>query len=155
MREKLKHWMQQQGDAGDSAYWMDEVNPWRKPFLQELYSRQVAVSINVVSFDSVNSTVQVELACPIWQGTEIRYTLDGTEPTRNSPLYAEQILLSPPAVIKAKAFFEKGETPVQEFRHDAVDYRFLYEHTHYVPLIKNQATVDWGQRNLYIPWRFA
>jgi hypothetical protein len=36
----------------------------------------------------------------------IRYTLDGQEPTRESPIYQEPIILDRPATVKAKAFRE-------------------------------------------------
>jgi hypothetical protein len=39
-------------------------------------------------------------------GAEIRYTLDGTEPTRYSPRYAAPFLLREPATVRARAFPE-------------------------------------------------
>ncbi|HEX9973422.1 MAG TPA: PA14 domain-containing protein, partial [bacterium] len=40
---------------------------------------------------------------------EIRYTLDGTEPTRKSPRYSEPILLQNTTQIKAKSFWDNGK----------------------------------------------
>jgi len=39
---------------------------------------------------------------------DIRYTLDGSEPTRRSPLYTEPFLLKQAAMVRARAFSPKG-----------------------------------------------
>lgn len=45
----------------------------------------------------------VTLYCPT-SGTEIRYTVDGSEPTRNSALYREPFTISKTTMIKSKAY---------------------------------------------------
>ncbi len=55
-------------------------------------------------------------------GSEVRYTLDGTEPTRESPLYGKPLVVSRPLAVKAKSFRGKlGESrvTVAEFRFGA------------------------------------
>lgn len=47
--------------------------------------------------------VQVVLSCPT-PGAEIRYTTDGTEPHRDSPLYEEPFALTQSATVLAKAY---------------------------------------------------
>lgn len=48
-------------------------------------------------------SVEVSIACTT-QGAEIRYTIDGTEPTATSTLYTTPFTLSSTATVKAKAF---------------------------------------------------
>jgi len=48
----------------------------------------------------------VTISCDL-ENTEVRYTLDGSEPTQSSTLYQEPFILSEPTTIKAKAFKAK------------------------------------------------
>ena len=52
-----------------------------------------------------NPTVAVALSCGT-DGATIRYTTDGSDPTAESPAYAEPILLSATTTIKARAYRE-------------------------------------------------
>jgi len=137
LRKKLNEWMREQGDAGDSAYHKDKEQG--RSFLDEIYIRRIVVNLRMTptrSTASIVSTVDkvdVELSCPIWKA-EIRYTLNGDEPTGTSQLYTGPFILDSPLTIKAKAFWKGGSTPVKEVKFDGVDFRFLYENTHYKPL---------------------
>ena len=48
-------------------------------------------------------TETIEMSCET-EGAEIRYTLDGSEPTETSELYSAPIEVAPPATIKARGF---------------------------------------------------
>ena len=128
LRGKVKAWMQQQGDDGGSAYHGEADRKIR--FLDEFYGRQVVVNARMYSVTS--ETASVELICPLWRA-KIRYTLDGTEPTPESTLYSRPFTLSPPATIKAKGFFEGGETPLRVVEFPDIDYRFHYQY-HFKPI---------------------
>ena len=137
LRKKLKDWMQEQGDAGDSAYHKDKEQG--KNYLNELYIRKIVVNVSMLptrstaSIASPADKVDVELSCPIWKA-EIRYTLNGDEPTESSQLYTGPFVIDSPLTIKARAFWQGGSTPVKEVKFNGVDFRFLYENTHYKPL---------------------
>lgn len=66
-------------------------------------------------FSVVNGSVQVELTAP--DECPIHYTLDGTEPTKESAVYQKPIVITGTSVVKAKTFREKFETRTytQEF----------------------------------------
>lgn len=135
LRNKLNNWMQQQGDLGDSAYHKEEdqtsfaIHGQRRRFLDEFYGRQVV--INATMWPITLEIAGVELTCPVWRA-EIRYTVDGSEPTRHSRLYSHPFRLEPPATLKAKGFFEGGETPLKVVDLSDIDYRFHYQY-HYKP----------------------
>jgi len=59
----------------------------------------------------------------------IRYTLDGSEPTGDSPLYSGPILLTSTTVVRAKAF-EDGRLPSRTVTHT-----FLMEPRHTLPVV--------------------
>lgn len=128
LREKVRAWMEQQGDDGGSAY-HGEAGRARR-FLDEFYGRQVVV--NARMYYDTNEAATLELICPVWQA-EIRFTLDGSEPTRASTLYSGPFSLSPPATIKAKAFFDGGETPLRVVEFPDIDYLFHYKY-HFKPV---------------------
>ena len=127
LRRKVRAWMEQQGDTGDSAYHREAHR--EKRFLDEFYGRQVVVNARLYADSKEAPTV--ELTCPIWQA-EIRYTLNGTEPTRNSRLYDGPFAMPLPATLRAKGFFDGGETPLRVVQLSEVDFRFHYEY-HYKP----------------------
>lgn len=55
--------------------------------------------------------------------TSIRYTLDGTEPVRESTLYQKPITISQPVVVKAKSFREnlgESDTVISEFKNSPI-----------------------------------
>ncbi len=62
---------------------------------------------------TANSTQSLVLSVPEGSpaGTEIRYTLNGTEPTRQSMRYAEPITFSTTTVVKAKLFCQGWLSP--------------------------------------------
>ena len=132
LRASLDQWMQQQGDLGDSAYHKEEnqtgfaVDGQRKRFLDEFYGRQVVINAWMSPIDHL-TRARVELTCPVWRA-EIYYTLDGSEPTRDSKRYARPFSMTPPSTLKAKGFFEGGETPLKVVELSSVDYRFHYQY---------------------------
>jgi len=74
----------------------------------------------------VNSA-RVTLACDI-QGSEIRYTLDGSEPTHNSTLYSKPFRLNNTTVLKMRSFskqYPPSFAVSQEFK--KVDYAIAIE----------------------------
>ena len=93
------------------------------------YGRQVVVNASVYADSREAPTV--ELTCPIWRA-EIHYTLDCTEPTRSSRLYDGPFALPLPATLRAKGFFDGGETPLRVVELSDVDFRFHYQY-HYKP----------------------
>src|SRR5262245_12985482 len=50
-----------------------------------------------------NATLSVQLSAPK-TGAQIRYTLDGSEPDSDSPLYSAPIALTNTALVRAKLF---------------------------------------------------
>lgn len=50
----------------------------------------------------------VAISCAT-EGAQIRYTIDGTEPTESSALYAGSILISSSATVKARAYLDGGK----------------------------------------------
>ena len=50
-------------------------------------------------------TETIEMTCET-EGAEIRYTLDGSEPTKESTLYSGQFEVTPPVTIKARGYKE-------------------------------------------------
>jgi len=77
--------------------------------------------------------VRVELTSPVWIA-RIHYTLDGTEPTEKSPLYTGPFESDPPLKIRARGYWNDESTPVAELDFHRVDFRVLYEHTHFKPI---------------------
>ncbi|MBM4085570.1 MAG: hypothetical protein FJ272_12325, partial [Planctomycetes bacterium] len=55
----------------------------------------------------LGDTVEVRLDC-LTRGAEIRYTLDGSEPTKSAKLYSQPLRLNASATVKAKAFGPDG-----------------------------------------------
>lgn len=51
----------------------------------------------------------LEVTCSVYPGYHVRYTLDGTEPTIDSPVYTDPLYLSKDCVIKLASFSPKGE----------------------------------------------
>ncbi|MDD2437963.1 MAG: alkaline phosphatase family protein [Massilibacteroides sp.] len=60
----------------------------------------------------VDTVAEVKLKTPIGIDGEIRYTIDGTTPTRVSALYSEPFNLKESAIVNAKIFNDEGESPM-------------------------------------------
>lgn len=80
--------------------------------------------------DRFDGPMQVTLTCPTSKAT-IRYTLDGTVPTEQSPLYTKPITLQNSVVVKARAF-KAGEAPsfvaTEQFTFDyVIDCQFSHK----------------------------
>ena len=75
----------------------------------------------------------LELLCPLWRA-EIRYTLDGSEPTRDSTLYREPFYAFPACDDQGeRVFYEGGETPLRVVEFPDIDYLFHYKY-HFKPV---------------------
>ena len=82
------------------------------------YARSAFTVIMSDSFDTSNRTRLVTLQSEIGQ-ERIRYTVDGTEPTPQSPLYTVPLLLTRSAVVKAATYTgndRQGNISEKEFR---------------------------------------
>lgn len=62
-----------------------------------------------VTSGSFNLELSLPEDCP--EGTVIRYTLDGKEPTENSPLYSQALLINKTRTVRAKLFCEGFLSP--------------------------------------------
>ena len=114
LRAKLDAWMLQQGDDGSSAYHLEEGH--KHKLMDEIFSRQVVVQAKMIPAGhgiAFEESAWVELSSPVW-AARIHYTLDGSEPTQDSPRFEKRFQVQPPVVIKAKGFFDGGETPMNE-----------------------------------------
>ena len=76
-------------------YWLHPNAPTSFEFVYADY--QTAAPVIEREGDSIVMTCETE-------GAEIRYTIDGTEPTEESALYTEPIILNGNVIISAKAF---------------------------------------------------
>jgi Chitobiase/beta-hexosaminidase C-terminal domain/NHL repeat len=70
---------------------------------QATFTVQVATPVITPPGGSFGDSVEVSLTCDT-PGAQIRYTLDGSEPTDYSPLYSLPIVLEYSTTLKAKAF---------------------------------------------------
>lgn len=53
---------------------------------------------------SFTEAVDVSISCP-WSPAEIRYTLDGSEPTQSSPLYSSPLRIETDTTVRARGFY--------------------------------------------------
>lgn len=73
----------------------------------------VSKKISTVNGDLfVDTVAEVKIKIPMGVEGEIRFTTDGSVPTRESALYAEPFTLDKSAVVNAKIFSDKGESPM-------------------------------------------
>ncbi|MEW5803153.1 MAG: chitobiase/beta-hexosaminidase C-terminal domain-containing protein [bacterium] len=77
----------------------------------ETFTRMGKVDTPVLSPISYtfSDTINVSIRCAT-QGTVIHYTMDGSEPTENSPVYTAPLMVAKSTTIKAKAY-KNGFTP--------------------------------------------
>ncbi|NQT51653.1 chitobiase/beta-hexosaminidase C-terminal domain-containing protein, partial [bacterium] len=83
----------------------------RKAGLQEPYRTRLLGRILTTRIEPSGGVLEqpttIAIACSA-PDAQIRYTLDGTEPTAASPLYAEHFVLEQAATVRAKAFARDG-----------------------------------------------
>lgn len=72
---------------------------------------------------------------------EIRYTLDGTEPTRQSSLYEMPIMIQEPVTVKAKVFDGR--------LYESATAEGVYQHAHAMPAISDPIDLKQGLRYQY------
>jgi N-sulfoglucosamine sulfohydrolase len=133
MRNKVKDWMKQQGDDGTNTHFAEDPN---NRFIDRLFCRQRIVNIKtrwIGAGGGVNQRVSVELTSPIWTA-KMYYTLDGTEPTKESKLYSEPFETEFPLNIKAIGYYEKGATKVAHINYDGPTPAYLYDQMHLKPI---------------------
>ena len=70
---------------------------------QASFTVQVATPVITPPGGAFGASVSVTVTCAS-ANAQIRYTLDGSEPTTSSSLYTAPILLDSSATVKAKAF---------------------------------------------------
>ncbi len=107
-------------------------------------NRLPMVMINNRYAEPVYGEVSVVITCEETE-SDIRYTLDGSEPDINSPLYSDTLVLTEPTTVKAKAF---KESFAPSFVNTAV-----YEITPHLPEINFHLTHD--TINEFLPNGFA
>jgi hexosaminidase len=73
------------------------------------YSKSAKHVWQKVELDTVSNTATISLRTQSYK-PEIRYTTDGNEPTKSSPLYTEPFQISLPSTVKAVVF--EGDQPV-------------------------------------------
>jgi hypothetical protein len=67
---------------------------------------------SIYGYLSIDTAAVVVLKSPMGVNGEIRYTIDGTIPTRESSLYSAPVALNNSAIVKAKIFGKNGESPM-------------------------------------------
>ena len=90
--------------------WNDFLNRMQKHYdrlAMAKYNFRVPTPIGLGGESVIFGKHRIELKNSIRNG-EIRYTLDGSEPTKNSRLYTEPIVISDDVVIKARVFMKNG-----------------------------------------------
>jgi len=130
LRGKLDAWMVQQGDDGSSSYHLEEgVEP---KHLDSVWARQEVVNVDMRAkppgLTFWERTI-VKMSSPVWRAA-IHYTLDGSEPTRVSSLFTGPFEVDPPVVIKAKGFWDGGETTVNTIDFRELGFRLHYDNWH-------------------------
>lgn len=83
----------------------------------------VYYSIEGGRIDLFLETLTMTLGCRT-EGADVHYTLDGTEPTQDSPLYTAPFTMDETTVIRAKAF-KDGES--------SIEFRTTAQKCHYIP----------------------
>ena len=129
MRGRLHVWMQEQGDAGDSAYHMEADQEVRH--LDKMWCHQPVVNVHIrptrpLAFDEEGT---ISLESPMWRAA-IYYTTDGTEPDCNSTLYKKPFNVYPPVVIKARGYDGDIVTPVRTTHFREIGPTLLYKDWH-------------------------
>lgn len=89
-------------DAGDPD-WENDEDGTRADIGAVPYLRAAEPIINPSS-TFIEEPINVTITCPT-DGTYARYTLDGSEPDEESPVYTQAIQISEQTILKAKAFF--------------------------------------------------
>jgi protein translocase SecG subunit len=73
------------------------------------YLKQVDAPVIQPKEGKIEAPIDVTVTCPT-RGAEIRYTLDGSDPTDASPLYVEAVRVQPGTTVRARAFLA-GHVP--------------------------------------------
>ena len=112
MRQRLRSWMREQGDAGDSAYHMEADQEVKH--LDRMWARQPVIHVHIRPTRPLAFFEQgtVSLTSPLWKA-QIYYTTDGTDPDRSSTLFQKPFVLNPPVVIKARGYNGDIATPIR------------------------------------------
>ena len=131
LRGILDAWMAQQGDDGSSDYHLEEGVETKH--YDQVWCRQEVVNFDIKPVSpgiAFWDRVTVSLSSPIWSAA-IHYTLDGSDPTRDSPRFTGPFSVDPPKVIKAKGFHDDGETPVRTIDMRETGFRLHYNYWRY------------------------
>jgi N-sulfoglucosamine sulfohydrolase len=127
LRKKLDTWMIRQSDDGSSSYHLEEgVEP---KHIDKVWSRQAVVNVDMKPLEpglTFWDRATVNLSSRVWKA-DIHYTLDGSDPTRDSKLFSKPFNIDPPVIIKAKGFWDEGETPIKTINFRELGFRFHYD----------------------------
>ncbi|MBK8946097.1 MAG: alkaline phosphatase family protein [Ignavibacteriae bacterium] len=91
-----------------------------------------------------------------YENAEIRYTLDGTEPTRNSLKYTNPVRINESCVVLAKVFVNDKQSGISSanFRitksdsKNGINYKyFIFDKLSYIPSLNNKQAIDSGITN--------
>ncbi len=93
-----------------------KMNPELVRMINQGYFSPEIVSDDEIFLD------KAQIAMITAKGGQTRYTLDGREPTRSSPLYVEPIILNTSATLKARTFWSDGsKSLISSFRCEKVE----------------------------------
>lgn len=127
LRKKLDAWMARQGDDGSSSYHLeDDVEA---KHLDSVWARKEEVNVGMKSVEpglTFWDKTRVDLSSRVWTA-DIHYTLDGSDPTRDSTLFSRPFDVDPPVIIKARGFWDGGETPVKTIDFRELGFKFHYD----------------------------
>jgi N-sulfoglucosamine sulfohydrolase len=133
LRKKLDAWMVQQGDDGSSSYHLEEgLEP---KHIDRVWSRQEVVNIDLAAYGkgiAFTDRTTVSLSSPVWKA-DIHYTLDGSDPTRDSQRFTKPFIIDPPVIIRARGFWDEKETAIKTLNFREHGFRVHYK-DHYEPL---------------------
>ena len=135
MRQRLRGWMKEQGDAGDSAYHMEADQ--KVKHLDTMWASQAVVNVHIRPTRPLAFYEQgtVSLKSPLWKA-QIYYTTDGSDPDRSSTLYKTPFVVDPPVVIKARGYDGEIVTPMRTTHFRELGPTLLYKDW-YKPLNNN------------------
>jgi hypothetical protein len=116
-----------QGDDGSSSYHLGKgLEP---KHLDSVWTRQEEVNVDMRPVDpglTFWEKTRVNLSSRAWRA-DIHYMLDGSDLTRDSTLFSKPFDVDPPVIIKARGFWDIGETLIKTINFKELGFRFHYD----------------------------